>query len=93
MKFNEKYIPWIKEGRKTCTTRLDKKAEIGEIIQVGDVRIQIVRIIERKFHDALFCFDAEGYEFIHDYKEDVRAIYPGITEDTIVFCHFFKVIR
>lgn len=98
MNFDPKFYPLILSGRKTCTTRLEKKAEKGEIIHYPDFAVIITSVEEIPFYMA-FQDDADywhrdGFDSICEYYDELVKYYPVLknNRDHHVFIHSFKVI-
>ena len=89
IKFNDKYIPWLEKGIKTCTTRRFSKGKEGDAFYVNGSHYFIYQICKTKFYLALNDFEKEGFSSVQEFYDAIKKIYPDITLDDEVFMHFF----
>jgi hypothetical protein len=94
LKFSPEMEELILQGKKCCTTRDERKGEIGDTFRVGN---RIYRIIQVSSHDVsgiAHLYRLEGFEFRHHFLKTIEEIYPDIYDsgDNVVYVHFFAYV-
>lgn len=98
LKFNEKYFETISEGFKTQTTRLYPKdidmydIVIAEFTNGKKLKIYIRNAWEKPFkHLTQKDAEREGFHNVHELKDELKRIYPQITDNSTVYIYIFKL--
>lgn len=90
MSMDERWIPDIERGDKTATTRTKRKGHAGDYFFLNGRKYVLTRIIPLPFWDATGHFyESEGFRSVEEFREALRTYYPGISDDTGVYVHFF----
>ncbi len=98
MKFEPKFYPLISTGKKTCTTRLKRKAEPNQIFHYPTFAILIRDVREMSYWSAVVdgYWKADGFDNPKDYCDELERIYPelkyGDPSSKTVFVHTFVTI-
>gem|GEM_PF-5214478 len=91
VKFDIKFVPQILSGKKTSTMRLKGLGTRRDYFKVED-RTYVFHCVESA---PLWCFmdigmyKQEGFSSSEELFSELKAFYPDITLDTMVFCHCF----
>jgi len=106
--FASRYVPWVWNGLKTCTTRLARhKSCMVESLQLGDMVLATANDRGHKF--ALLCVTdllrttmgeltddiakRDGFASVDELQQALRHHYSGISEDSRVVVVSFVVVH
>ena len=90
LKFNDKYISWVEQGRKICTTRKSVKGKAGDHFMLNGKRYVITGVLSCKLFALFDLYHLEGYSCAQCFYEDLLKIYPGLHMNDIFHMHFFE---
>lgn len=100
IKFNSEFIPLIKMGRKTSTTRLHDQPEyqVYDVLKIkdGKVKILIKSVTQARLCELTKIKDLPQKEAFQDHFEMIhtlKEIYPKATQNSPVCIYEFEVIK
>ena len=92
LKFNDKYIPWVEQGKKICTTRDSVKGKVGDYFILNGKRYVITGVFSCILFTLFNLYYLEGYLCVQCFYEDLLKIYPGLRMNDIFHMHFFETV-
>lgn len=88
LKFSPEMEELVLQGKKCCTTRDEKKGEVGDVFRLkGDRLYRIIEIEEITIGLGSLYYKQEGFESSQRYRECIDFIYPGISR---FYLHWFQ---
>ena len=92
LKFDDKYILWVEQGKKICTTRKSVKGKAGDYFILNGKRYVITGVLSCKLFALFDLYRLEGYLCAQCFYEDLLKIYPGLRMNDIFHMHFFETV-
>ena len=89
LKFSPEMEQAILDGRKCCTTRDEKKGQLGDIFVVKNRLYRIIQIDECDLIYASVMANAEGFNTDIEFEDCMMDIYPDLSLDSTVYIHYF----
>ena len=79
LKFSPEMEQLILDGWKSCTTRDEKKGNVGDIFKVQN-RLYRILHIDKRVHplQCIDVFELEGFESPRVYQKTIEQIYPAL---------------
>jgi len=79
LKFSPEMEQLILDGWKSCTTRDEKKGNVGDIFKVQN-RLYRILHIDKPLHplQCIDVFELEGFESPRVYQKTIEQIYPAL---------------
>lgn len=92
LKFSPEMEELVLQGKKCCTTRDEKKGDVGDVFRVKDRLYRIVQVSSYDVSSIAHLYRLEGFEFIYQFIKAIEEIYPDIYDsgDNVVYVHFFQ---
>lgn len=82
----------IMQGNKCCTTRDEKKGDVGDVFRIRNRIYRIVQIDECLLEDAYVMRSAEGFKSDIVFIDTIRDIYPELCSCDSVYIHIFAYV-
>lgn len=94
LKFSPEMEELILQGKKCCTTRDEKKGEVGDVFRVGNRLYRIIQLTLYDVSEISPLYRLEGFEHRYQFLKAIEEIYPEIydSNDNLVFVHFFAYV-
>ena len=92
LKFSPEMEELVLQGKKCCTTRDEKKGEVGDLFVVKNRLYRIVQIDCIQFVDVLTMYNSEGFTSEIEFEDEMMNYYTGITYDDEIYIHFFAYV-
>ena len=92
LKFSPEMEELVLQGKKCCTTRDEKKGEIGDIFRVKDRLYRILQVDECDLEYASVMAPSEGFESDVEFIDTILEIYPELCSCDTVYIHFFAYV-
>ena len=94
MSMDERWIPLMRMGFKTCTTRLNRKGFAGDFFIIDGMRFMLTMVRRVPLSVAVHSYYlVEGFDTPHEMAEALRSYYPDLKDEDMVWCHHFVAIE
>lgn len=94
LKFSPEMEELVLQGKKCCTTRDEKKGEVGDVFRVKDRLYRIILVSLYDVSSIPILYQLEGFEFIYQFINAIEKVYPDVFGccDNIVYVHWFAYV-
>lgn len=93
LKFSPGMEELVLQGKKCCTTRDEKKGEIGDVFRVKDRLYRIIQIRVSDLSDISNYYILEGFDYRYEFLKKIEEIYPEICNCENELCNLFILFR
>lgn len=92
LKFSPEMEDLVIQGMKICTTRTERKGDVGDLFKVRDRWYRIVGIEADSFEYIQAWHLLEGFETPEEFGDKLMEYYPNLDCEDELYLHWFAFV-